>query len=79
MNLLPSKAKLIDVAERSLATFAQAFLAVVIVNEGHLSQLTALETGAVAGGFAVAKYLLIQANTFLGSSTAATPGNAPKK
>ncbi len=77
--MLPSTATLIDVAERVFATFAQAFLAVIIVNQGSLTQITALETAAVAGGLAVAKYLLVQANTFLGTTPAATPGNTPKK
>ena len=64
---LPSKATLVDLFERTLATFAQAFLAILIVNQGHLSQITALETAGVAGGLAVAKFLLMKANTFLGS------------
>ncbi len=80
--MLPSKATLIDLAERSLATFAQAFLAAVTL--GHtvtpaITDLRALELAAIAGAYAVAKYLMIAANTFLGSSPAATPGNAQKK
>lgn len=75
--MLPSKPVLIDLAERSFATFAQAFLAVLIVNQGSLTQVTALETAAVAGGLAVAKFLLIKANTFLGTTPASTPVNTP--
>ena len=63
--MVPSKLTIIDLLERAGATFAQAFLAVLVVNQGNLTQLTALETAAVAGGFAVAKFLLVKASAFL--------------
>lgn len=55
--------KVADVAERTLATFGQAFLGVVIVS--GVSQLTALEAAGVAGGLAAAKYLYVQLNLYL--------------
>lgn len=70
--MLPSKATIIDLTERAGATFAQAFLAVIVVNQAQITQLTALETAGVAGAFAVAKFLLVKANTFL-----APPAEAP--
>jgi aconitase B len=64
----PSKTTLIDAAERAGATFAQAFLAAVTL--GHtvapaVTDLRALELAAIAGAYAVGKYLLVQANAFL--------------
>ena len=64
-TLVPSVPVIVDLFERTFATFAQAFLAILIVNEGSLSQITALETAAAAGGLAVAKFLLVKANQFL--------------
>jgi Putative lactococcus lactis phage r1t holin len=62
--------RLIDLAERTAATFAQAFLAVLIADESGVTQLTALKVAAVAGGLAVAKYLLVYANAVLGNPPA---------
>lgn len=72
----PSLRTIVDLAERAGATFAQAFLASVTL--GHtvvpaLTDLVALKVAAVAGGYAVAKYLIVSANTWLGSTPAATP------
>lgn len=58
------KQKLVDLAERTIATFAQSFVAVVLV-DGGLSDLTAVKTGAVAGGLAVLKYAGNFASTWL--------------
>ncbi len=69
--MFPSKVTMVDLAERAGATFAQAFLAAVTL--GHtvtpaVTDLRALELAAIAGGYAVAKYLLVQANAFLNSA-----------
>ena len=61
----------VDLVERAGATFAQSFLAVIVVNQGTLTQTTALETGAVAGGLAVGKFLLVKANAYLNTTPAA--------
>ena len=61
----------VDLVERASATFGQAFLAVVVVNDGTVPQKTALETALAAGGLAVAKFLLVKANSYL--KTTATP------
>lgn len=57
------KRTIIDLAERTGATFAQAFLAVVTI--GTTIDLDALKVAGVAGGYAVAKYLLVVANRYL--------------
>lgn len=68
----PGLRTLIDVAERAGATFAQAFLAAVTL--GSTTDLSAAKLGAVAGGYAVAKYLLVKAQAFLASpDPTATP------
>lgn len=59
------KAQVVDVAERSLATFAQAFLAIEVADQSGVTQISALKVAAVAGAFAVGKYLLIVASTWL--------------
>ena len=56
-------AALVDVSERTAATFAQAFLAAVTV--GTMTDASALKLGAVAGAYAVGKYLLVEANAYL--------------
>jgi len=56
---------LIDLLERTGATFGQAFLASVTL--GTTTDLGALKIGLVAGGYAVAKYLLVKANAYLGN------------
>lgn len=48
-----SKDFLLDLAERSVSTFVQAFVAVVLVQGGF--EREALYAGAVAGGLAVLK------------------------
>lgn len=59
------KRTLIDLADRAGATFAQAFLAAITVDASGIAQVDALKVAAVAGGFAVAKFALIQANAYL--------------
>ena len=70
--MLPSKRSLIDLAERTGATFGQAFLATITVQR-NVTEKTALYTALAAGGLAVAKYLLAAANTYLRKTPAATP------
>lgn len=55
--------KVADVAERTLATFIQAFLAVAFVT--GVSNLTALEAAGIAGGLAAGKYFYVQLNLYL--------------
>lgn len=62
------KKKLIDIAERAGATFAQAFLAIETADQANITQLGALKVAAVAGAYAVAKFLLIEANAYLRTS-----------
>lgn len=76
--MIPSKTTLIDVVERALATFAQAFLAIEIADQSGVTQLSSLKVAAVAGALAVAKYLLVQANAFLASSSDAVASAKPK-
>ena len=57
------KHHLIDVGDRASATFAQAFLAALTV--GSFTDLNALKLAGIAGGYSVAKYLLVQANEVL--------------
>ena len=59
------KQKLVDVTERTLATFGQSFLAAAVV--GSVTDLDSLKIAAAAGGLAVAKYLLLLANSYLGN------------
>jgi hypothetical protein len=65
-----SKAKIIDLVERTGATFLQAFLAVLVVG-GNLSDWTAVKVALVAGGLAVVKFLNIEASKFLAGAYAA--------
>jgi len=65
------KRHLVNVAERSGATFAQAFLAALTL--GSLTDASAVRLAAVAGSYAVAKYLLVLANAYLGSEPASSP------
>jgi hypothetical protein len=67
------KKYLVDLLERTLATFAQGFLAVLIAQHGSANEKTALYTGLTAGGLAVGKFILVKANTFLTSSEPAAP------
>ena len=55
----------VDLVERTGATFAQAFLAVLTANDAGITELDALKVGAIAGGYAVAKFLLAKANAYL--------------
>lgn len=59
------KAALVDLLERAGATFAQAFLASITINATGVAQVEALKVAALAGGFAVAKFLLVKANEYL--------------
>ena len=63
-----NKRAVVDLAERTTATFAQAFLAAVTV--GKVTDLSAVKVAGVAGGYAVAKYLLVAANRYLGKPAA---------
>lgn len=65
------KARLIDLAERSFATFWQAFGALLIADSTGITQVSALKVAAVAGGLAVVKYLSLQAGNFLKTPPAA--------
>lgn len=60
--------KVLDFAERTTATFAQAFLGVALVT--GISGWTAVEAAAVAGGIAAAKYAYVQVNQFLNKPSA---------
>ena len=57
------KKKLVDLFDRAGATFAQAFLAAVTL--GTLTDVNALKLAGIAGAYAVAKYLLVEANKYL--------------
>jgi uncharacterized membrane protein (GlpM family) len=59
------KRHLVNVGERAGATFAQAFLAALTV--GSFTDVSAVRLAAVAGGYSVAKYLLVLANSYLGT------------
>lgn len=63
------KARLVDLVERTTATFAQSFLATITVQR-DLSERTALYTALVAGAYATGKFLLGKANAYLKT----TPG-----
>lgn len=70
--MLPSKKTLVDLAERSIATFAQAFAAALTL--GSVTDLRAVELAAVAGSYAVLKFTLAKANAFLNTA----PPDPPK-
>lgn len=57
--------KAFDAIERTTATFAQAFLGVVLVS--GVSDLTAVKAAAAAGGVAAAKFGYVQLNAYLKS------------
>lgn len=54
---------LVDLLERGGWTFVQAFAAALTV--GNLTDAGALKLAAVAGGYAVLKYLGVKANQYL--------------
>ena len=60
------KRKIADFADRTTATFAQAFLAVALVS--GVSDITALKAAGVAGGIAAAKYAYVQVSAYLKSA-----------
>lgn len=64
MKALKNKTFL-DLAERALATFAQAFLAVEIADQAGVTQLEGLKVAGVAGALAVGKFLLVKVNAYL--------------
>lgn len=66
------KVKALDLAERTGATFAQAFLSVLTLDKAHFTEWTAVQVGLVAGAYAVAKYLLVQVNSYLGKAYVAS-------
>lgn len=68
---MPSKRTLIDVAERSAATFYETFFALLISSQ--VLGLHALEAAGIAGGLAVGKYVAIKAHAFLTSPAAPEP------
>lgn len=63
-----NKKQIIDIIERTVATFGQAFLALLIADASGVSQTNALEVAAVAGGLAAAKYIVVQLNAYLAAS-----------
>lgn len=67
-NVKFNLAKLVDVVERTAATFAETFIAFEITNQTHLTQLSGLEAAAIAAGIAAGKYAIVQLNAFLGKS-----------
>lgn len=75
------KAKFLDLAERAVATFVQAFLAAETIDQTQLTQVSALKVAAVAGAFSVAKFLLVQTSAYLAATPAVvaitTPPTAP--
>lgn len=58
-----SKLGVLDFVERTSATFAQAFLGIVLVT--GVSDQKALLAAAAAGGIAAAKYAYVQLNLYL--------------
>jgi L-asparaginase II len=70
------KKYLIDLVERTFATFAQGFLAVLIAQHGSANEKTALYTGLTAGALAVGKFLLVKANGFLNTPEPVQPSVA---
>ena len=60
------KRHLVSIVERSVSTFAFAFLGLMTVTS--MSDPTALKAAAVAGGFSVAVYLRGVAGTYLSNS-----------
>lgn len=73
-----NKKTLVDMAERAGATFAQAFLAAITVDASGIAQVDALKVAAVAGAYAIAKYLLTQANGYLAAPAPPPPTEAPQ-
>lgn len=63
----------LDLAERSLATFAQAFLAVELADQNGVNQLESLKIAAVAGALAVAKFAYSRVNLFLATKSDNSP------
>jgi hypothetical protein len=62
--------------ERAGATFAQAFLAAVTL--GSVTDMHAVEVAAIAGGYAVGKFLLVKANAYLATpSQSSSSSSAP--
>jgi FMN-dependent NADH-azoreductase len=72
----PSLRTFIDLADRVGATFAQAFLAVITV--GSFTDLKALKVAAVAGGYAVAKYLFTASKLYLSRTPDPAAASPPK-
>jgi hypothetical protein len=75
--MIPSTYTIVDLAERAGATFAQGFLAAVTLGGVLGHDLNALKIGGVAGGYSVAKYLLVKANGYLRTPAATAPAGAP--
>lgn len=57
------KKSLVDVAERAGATLVQSFAAALTL--GSATDLQAFKVAAIAGGYAVVKFLGIKANQYL--------------
>jgi hypothetical protein len=64
----------LDLVERTAATFAQAFLAAVTLS--RFTTWGAVELAAIAGAYAVGKFLLVKCNAYL--STPPEPRRAGK-
>lgn len=56
-------AKLLDAAERTTATFAEAFIAFALVSP--LSDRKSLLAAAAAGGIAAGKFVYVELNAYL--------------
>jgi Putative lactococcus lactis phage r1t holin len=57
--------KFVDFGERAVATFAQSFLAIEIIDQNGVNQVESLKVAAVAGGLAMAKYVFVKVSAFL--------------
>lgn len=57
------KKQLVDVCERTVATFAEAFIAVALVS--GVNDLTSVKIAATAGGLAAGKFALAKIDTYL--------------
>lgn len=63
-----TKTQLLDGAERTLATFAETFLALLIADSTGVTQISDIKIAAISAGLAAAKYLVVQLNKYLGAT-----------
>lgn len=66
------KKHLLAVFERAGWTFAQAFAAALTVSNAAHFDVNALKVAAVAGGYSVAKYVMVLAGQYTDSKPAAS-------